>query len=212
MMARVLVACEYSGTVRDAFTRAGHDAMSCDTLPSDTPGKHYRGDVRDLLTEPFDLVIAHPPCTYLANSGVQHLKKSMALRTTRQRWVSLDKGSAFFAAMFTFNAPRIAVENPVQHRYAIERHGHGKPTQYINPWQFGHPESKKTGLWLVNLPRLAETRNVYDEMMTLPAKERERIHYMPPSADRQKLRSKTYSGIAQAMADQWGPILLKGPK
>lgn len=195
---RVLVACEYSGRVRDAFIREGHNAMSADLLPTDAEGPHYQGDVLDLLDEPWDLVVAHPPCTYLTNSGVTWLT------TDPERWALLDEGAEFFAKMFEFNSPRIAVENPVQHKYAIERHGHGKATQYIQPWQFGHTEQKRTGLWLVGLPKLEPTNNVYDQMMQLPKRERERLHYLGPSKDRWKLRSTTYSGIADAMAKQWG--------
>lgn len=206
-MAKVLVACEYSGTVRDAFIRAGHDAMSCDILPTEAPGPHYQGDVRNIMGESFDLVVAHPECTYLANSGVSHLTKSKSLSFVRQRWYSMRKGAEFFSQMFEFNSPRICVENPIQHKYAIAVHGKGKPTQYVQPWMFGHPESKKTGLWLVNLPQLKPENDVYDEMMGLSYSERNRIHSLPPSEDRWKIRSKTFEGIAQAMANQWGQLL-----
>ena len=164
---RVLVACEYSGRVRDAFISKGHDAMSADLLPTDSPGPHYQGDVLDLLGEPFDLVVAHPPCTYLSNSGVVHL------HTDPERWNLMREGAGFFRRMFDFNSPRIAVENPVQHKYARAVHGKGKATQYIQPWQFGHPEQKRTGLWLKNLPPLVPTDVVYDRMMQLPKRERE---------------------------------------
>ena len=200
-MARVLIACEYSGVERDAFIAAGHDALSCDILPTDVPGPHYQGDVRDLLGESWDLVIAHPPCTYLSNSGVRWL------HTDPSRWAKLDAGAEFFALMFDFDTPRLCVENPIQHRYAIERHGKGKPTQTVQPWQFGHPETKRTGYWLRGLPKLQETDNVKAQFDALPEKERARIHYASPGPDRWKLRSTSYSGIAQAMADQWGPLL-----
>ena len=200
-MARVLIACEYSGVERDAFIAAGHDAMSCDILPTDTPGPHYQGDIRDLLGERWDLVIAHPPCTYLSNSGVRWL------HTDPSRWAKLDDGAEFFALMFDFDTPRLCVENPIQHRYAIERHGKGKPTQTVQPWQFGHPETKRTGYWLRGLPKLVETDNVKAQFDALPVRERARIHYASPGPDRWKLRSTSYSGIAQAMADQWGPLL-----
>lgn len=197
---RVLVACEYSGTVRDAFIRAGHDAMSADLLPTDVPGKHFQGDVLALRYEPFDLVIAHPPCTYLTNSGVRWL------HTEPGRWELMREGAEFFAAMFTFNAPHIAVENPIQHRYALEAHGQGKPTQTVQPWWFGHPEQKATGLWLRGLPPLYPTEDVQTHMLSLPKNERERLHYLPPSEDRWKLRSQTFTGLAEAMATQWSHL------
>lgn len=200
-MARVLIACEYSGVERDAFIAAGHDALSCDILPTDTPGPHYQGDVRDLLGDRWDLVISHPPCTYLSNSGVRWL------HTDPSRWAKLDDGAEFFALMFDFDTPRLCVENPIQHRYAIERHGKGTPTQTVQPWQFGHPETKRTGYWLRGLPKLVETDNVKAQFDALPVRERARIHYASPGPDRWKLRSTSYSGIAQAMADQWGPLL-----
>lgn len=195
---RVLVACEYSGTVRDAFTRGGHDAMSCDLLPSETAGEHYQGSVLDLMDEPFDLVIAHPPCTYLANSGVHWLDKST------QRWRDLFDGAEFFARMWDFNAPRIAVENPIQHKFAIKIHGKGKPDQYVQPYEFGTPETKRTGLWLVNLPPLIATDDVRGAMANLPRSQTERVWRMPPGPDRQKERARFPLGIAEAMASQWG--------
>lgn len=197
---RVLVACEYSGVVRDSFIARGHDAMSADLLPTDSPGPHFQGDVLELLREPFDLVVAHPPCTYLSNSGVAHL------HTDPARWGLMREGAEFFQRMFDFNSPRIAVENPVQHKYAIAAHGKGKATQYVQPWQFGNPEQKRTGLWLKNLPPLVPTDVVYDRMMQLPKRERERLHYLGPSKDRWKLRSTTYQGVAEAMAEQWGSL------
>ena len=200
-MARVLIACEYSGTERDAFNAAGHNATSCDILPTDTPGPHYQGDVRDLMGERWDLVIAHPPCTYLSNSGVRWL------HTEPGRWGTMREAAAFFALMFQFNTPRLAVENPIQHRYAVEAHGQGKPSQTVQPWQFGHPETKRTAYWLRGLPKLVETDNVKVQFDALPVRERARIHYASPGPDRWKFRSTSYSGIAQAMADQWGRLL-----
>ena len=200
---KVLVACEYSGTVRDAFIRAGHDAMSCDLLPSESAfGPHYQGDVLDLLNEPYDLVVAHPPCTFLSNSGVRWLYNTDG--TKSERWQDMCEGAEFFASMFRFNSPKIAVENPVQHRYAVEVHGKGKATQYIQPYEFGHMESKRTGLWLVGLAPLKPTNDVYDEMMMLPYSERSKVHYASPGPDRWKVRSTTYTGIAEAMSQQWG--------
>lgn len=197
---KVLVACEYSGVVRDAMRARGHDAMSCDILPTDAPGPHYQGDVRDLMTEEWDLVIAHPPCTYLANSGVSWLKKDT------DRWTKMKEGAEFFRLMGQFNSPRIAIENPIQHRYAVEEHGLGRQTQVVQPWMFGHPEMKATGLWLYGLPKLEPTDDVRGLMELLPKNQQQRLHYLPPSEDRWKLRSTTFSGLAAAMADQWGSL------
>ncbi|MGN8718629.1 DNA cytosine methyltransferase [Lactobacillus amylovorus] len=197
---KVLVACEYSGVVRDAMRARGHDAMSCDILPTDAPGPHYQGDVRDLMTEEWDLVIAHPPCTYLANSGVSWLKKDP------DRWTKMKEGAEFFRLMGQFNSPRIAIENPIQHRYAVEEHGLGRQTQVVQPWMFGHPEMKATGLWLYGLPKLEPTDDVRGLMELLPKNQQQRLHYLPPSEDRWKLRSTTFSGLAAAMADQWGSL------
>ena len=200
-MGKILVACEYSGRVRDAFAALGHDAMSCDMLPTDREGKHYQGDVRDLLHMSWDLMVAHPPCTYLTNSGVCHL------HTDPNRWALLDEGAAFFKLLLDAPIPRKAVENPIMHKYAKERIGGVKQTQTIQPWMFGHKEQKATCLWLTNLPLLTPTNDVKEAMLTLPKRERERLHYLSPSADRWKLRSMTYQGIADAMAAQWGPLL-----
>ena len=199
---KVLVSCEYSGRVRDAFTAMGHDAMSCDFSPSDTQGKHYEGDVTDLLNDGWDMMIAHPPCTYLTNSGVSWLHKQP------ERWAKLDDGAAFFKKMLDAPIDKICVENPIMHKYAIERIGNTKQTQLVQPWMFGHLEQKATCLWLKNLPMLKPTNDVKQQMLKLPDRERQRLHYLPPSADRWKLRSTTYQGIATAMADQWGGLLL----
>jgi hypothetical protein len=182
---RVLVACEYSGRVRDAFIALGHDAMSCDLLPTDALGPHYQGDVRDVLGDGWDLMVAHPPCTHLAVSGARHFAAKQASGVQQE---------ALAFVQFLMDAPikRIAVENPISIISSRIR----KPDQIIQPWQFGHGETKATCLWLKNLPKLTPTNIV---------KGREpRIHKMPPSADRWKLRSETYVGIAQAMAQQWG--------
>lgn len=182
---RVLIACEYSGAVRDAFTKGGHDAMSCDLLPAETPGQHYQGDVRDVLDYPWDLMIAHPPCTHLSVSGARHFaEKRMDGR--QQSAVS------FFMALARAPIPKIAIENPVCIMSSMWR----KPDQVIQPWQFGHGETKATCLWLKGLPLLRPTDVVEGR--------ENRIHRMPPSADRWKERSRTFQGIAEAMAEQWG--------
>lgn len=197
---KVLVACEYSGRVRDAFRALGHDAMSCDLEPTDVPGPHYHGSVLDVINDGWDLMIAHPPCTYLTNSGVAWLHKDPA------RWALLDAGAEFFKLLLNADIHRIAIENPIMHKYAKERIGNVEQTQVIQPWQFGHMEQKATCLWLKNLPALKPTNIVENEMMQLPKNQRERLHYLPPSKDRWKLRSTTYQGIANAMADQWGRL------
>lgn len=189
---RVLVACEYSGVVRDAFIRAGHDAVSCDLLPSESDfGPHVQGDVRPLLSDGWDLMVAHPPCTHLAVSGAAWFKNKL-----HEQQEALD----FVARLMCAPIPRICIENPVSVISSQIR----KPDQIIQPWQFGHTEQKKTCLWLKGLPKLVPTDNVYDAMMLLPKNERERLHYLPPSPDRWKLRSATFPGIAEAMATQWG--------
>ena len=194
---KVLVACEYSGRVRDAFIALGHDAMSCDLLPSDTEGMHYQGDVFDVIKDDWDLMIAHPPCTFLANSGVQHLHKST------ERWVDLFKAAKFFKALLDADIQKIVIENPIMHKYGKQLIG-STQSQVIQPWMFGHTEQKATCLWLKGLPNLKTTNNVKEQMMALPKNKRERLHYLPPSADRWKLRSTTYQGIADALAAQFG--------
>ena len=195
---KVLIACEYSGRVRDAFIALGHEAMSCDLLPSDSPGPHYQGDIFDIINDGWDLMVGHPPCTYLSNSGVCHLHKDPS------RWPKLFEGAAFFKRLLKSSIPKIAIENPIMHGYAKTLIGGTKQTQIIQPWMFGHTEQKATCLWLKGLMPLTATNNVKAEMLLLPKNERERLHYLPPSPDRWKLRSTTYQGIADAMADQWG--------
>ena len=182
---RVLVACEYSGTVRDAFIARGHDAMSCDLLPTDQPGPHYQGDVFDIINDGWDLMIAHPPCTHLAVSGARHFAEK---RADGRQQEAID----FFMAIINAPIEKIAVENPICIMSSVYR----KPDQIIQPWQFGHGETKATCLWLKGLPKLVPT-NIVDGREA-------RIHKLPPSADRWKIRSKTYQGIADAMASQLG--------
>lgn len=190
---RILIACEYSGRVRDEFLKFGHEAMSCDLLPTDAPGPHYQGDVRDVLDYPWDMMIAHPPCTDLAVSGAAWFAKK---RMAGQQQAS----ASFFMMLAKADIPRIVIENPVCVMSSLWR----KPDQTIQPWMFGHMEQKATCLWLKNTPPLAPTNVVKEQMMLLPRNQRERLHYLPPSEDRWKLRSETYLGIAQAMASQWG--------
>jgi hypothetical protein len=196
---RVLIACEYSGIVRDAFIKLGHDAISCDLLPTDKPGPHYQGDIFNILNDGFDLMIAHPPCTYLTNSGVTWLHKDI------KRWPMLFEGAEFFKKLLNAPIPKIAIENPIMHKYARSIIGVEK-SQIVQPWQFGHSESKATCFWLKNLNLLKETNNVKEEFLKRDKKEAQRLHYLPPSADRWKIRSTTFQGIADAMAEQWGGV------
>jgi hypothetical protein len=197
---KVLIACEYSGRVRDSFIALGHDAMSCDLLPTDSHGPHYQGDIFDLDLPSFDLMIAHPPCTYLSNSGVCHLHKDPG------RWPKMFDGAAFFKKLLNTPIKKIAIENPVMHGYAKTLIGGTKQSQIVQPWMFGHTEQKSTCLWLKGLPLLTETNNVKSEMLLLPKNERERLHYLTPSPDRWKIRSTTYQGVGDAMAAQWGGV------
>jgi len=189
---RVLVACEYSGRVRDAFTAKGHEAMSCDLLPTESPGSHYQGDVRDVMDYPWDLMIAHPPCTDLSVSGAAWFEK-------KKMNGSQQMSASFFMMLAKSDIPRIAIENPICIMSRLWR----KPDQIVQPWMFGHMEQKATCLWLKNLPVLHPTNDVKAQMMELPKNKRERLHYLPPSDDRWKLRSETFQGIADAMAEQW---------
>jgi len=188
---RVLVACEFSGVVREAFAARGHDAWSCDILPTEKPGNHIQGDVLDILGDGWDLMIAHPPCTHLAVSGA-----AWFYRKQKEQAEALE----FVQKLLNAPIPRIALENPVSIISSRIR----KPDQIIHPWQFGHPEKKTTCLWFKNLPKLTETNNVKAEMELLPKNIQERLHYLPPSKDRAHIRSKTFQGIADAMAEQWG--------
>jgi hypothetical protein len=195
---KVLVACEYSGRVREAFRARGHDAWSVDVLPTDAdPAYHIQGDALAVLDQGWDLVIAHPPCTYLTKAGVRWL------HTQEGRWDRMREGAEFFRKLLEAPAARVAVENPVMHRYAVEIIGR-KQDQVVQPWMFGHLESKGTGLWLRGLPLLAPTNDVKAETMALTPKERDRVHWAAPGPDRWKVRSLTYQGIADAMAEQWG--------
>lgn len=205
---RVLVACEWSGTVREAFHARGHDAWSCDILPTEVPGKHFQCDVLELLNGDWkwDLLIAHPPCTYLSNSGVRWLYQndaSGAVVPNTERWKAMYDGAWFFKQMLDAPVPMIAVENPIMHKYAVEVIGRG-PDQYIQPYEHGHMETKKTGLWLKGLKPLVPSNNVKEEMLKLSHKEYAKVHYTSPSADRGKIRGQTYEGIAKSMAEQWG--------
>lgn len=197
---KILIACEYSGKVREAFRKLGHDAWSCDLLPADDKSPyHYQGDVFDIIDQGWDMMIAHPPCTYLTNAGVTWLYKNPL------RWRDMIEGAVFFRKLWQANIPLKAIENPIMHKYAKQIIG-GTQTQVVQPYMFGHPEQKATTLWLTGLPPLVETNNVKEEMMRLTPQQRQRLHYLPPSADRWKIRSETFQGIADAMAAQWGNL------
>jgi len=186
---KVLVACEFSGIVRDAFIKRGHDAVSCDLLPTEQPGPHIQGDVLKQLKYCWDMMIAHPPCTRLCNSGVRWLRE-------RDLWEEMIDSAAFFRTLLTKGpCERRVIENPIMHRYAKKIIGQ-EPEQIIQPWQFGHGETKATCLWLRNLKKLKPTNIVEGRD--------HRIWKMPKTPDRGKLRSLTFQGIADAMAEQWG--------
>ena len=194
---RVLVACEYSGIVREAFAKKGHDAWSCDLLPTDQPSdKHIQGDVLEVINRGWDLIIAHPPCTHLSLSGAKYWAEKRA--DGRQQ-----AAIKFVEDIWDADCPRICIENPVG---ALTKHSKlGKASVYIQPYEFGHAEQKRTGLWLKGLPKLKGTKFI--DVKGLPNKERHRLHWLPPSKDRWKIRSTTFQGIADAMADQWGGLV-----
>ena len=189
---KVLIACEYSGIVRDAFIAEGHDAISCDLLPTERPGPHIQGDVRSLLREPWDLVIAHPPCTILANIGQQWLWKKPG------RWAQLIEAAAFFNDCYCANAPMVAVENPRPHPWAIKIIG--KPDQYVQPWHYGEPYSKGVGLWLRGLPPLMGGMVHTDRQLWYAGQ------FGGGVVTTAKEAAQTFRGIAAAMAKQWGSL------
>jgi hypothetical protein len=189
---KVLIGCEFSGVVRRAFSDLGHDAWSCDLLPAeDRSNKHIIGDVRDILNDGWDLLaVFHPPCTRLCNSGVRWLAE-------RNLWAELDDAADLFSSFWNAPVPRRAIENPIMHRHAKERIvGYAEPAQIIQPWQFGHGETKATCLWLHGLMPLYPT-DIVDGRTA-------RVHRMPAGPNRWRERSRTFTGIANAMARQWG--------
>lgn len=216
MRPRVLVACERSGVVRRAFEARGFDAWSCDIEPADDgSNRHIRGNVLDHLDDGWDLLtVMHPPCTVLCNSGVKwlYLGGKKANGPDPVRWTELEEAAAFYRALRdATQIPRRAVENPIMHRYAIELTRRGKPVQFVQPWWFGDPFFKATGLELVNLPALRPTNKLTPPKPgTDEHKAWSRVHREPPGPDRAKNRSETYPGLADAMAEQWGDALLAG--
>ena len=199
---RVLIACEYSGTVRDAFLRAGHDALSCDLLPTDSPGPHYQGDVRDILADGWDLMIAHPPCTYLARMGIWWNEKRP------ERWALTYEAVDFIRALWDADIAYVALENPVGYL----NKNWMRPTQTINPWQFGHEAHKPTCLWLRNLPPLQPTKVVgrgefYTKANGTRMSKWSHTISGTRKAERARVASRTFPGVAAAMADQWGAYM-----
>lgn len=207
---KVLIACEFSGIVRSAFSSLGHDAYSADFLPTEIPGNHLVCDVKEILHQEWDLMIAHPPCTYLTNAGVQHLHSHAKAKIHGQhRWRLMEESAEFFNLLHKANIPRICIENPIPHKYARELIGNY--TQIIQPWMFGEKKTKATCLWLKNLPLLQPTKVVGPPPKNLSQKEKRswhEVHYQSPGPDRWKNRSRFYRGIAEAMAQQWGSIKL----
>lgn len=191
---KVLVGCEFSQLVTQAFRNKGHDAYSCDILDGEiNPHWHFKCNVLDILNQKWDLGIFHPPCTYICNSGVRHLYNIDKSKNI-QRWKLMDNACNFFIRLKTSSIPKICIENPIPHKYS--KNIIGGYTQIIQPWQFGHGETKATCLWLKELPNLLPTQIVSGRVA--------RIHKLGPSKNRSKLRSITYQGIANAMAEQWG--------
>jgi hypothetical protein len=200
---RILVACEESQAVTKELRRLGHEAYSCDLQPCSGghPEWHFQQDVFEVINMGWDMMIAHPTCTYIANSGVCWLFNKDGSKNL-DRWQKLEEACRFFTALLNAPIPLIAIENPIPHKYALELIG-VKYDQLIQPYQFGHTESKATCFWLKGLPKLKETNNVKHIWKDLPKNEAQRLHYLPPSPERAKLRSKTYKGIAKAMSEQW---------
>lgn len=212
---RVLVACEFSGIVRRAFAARGHDAWSCDLLPAeDGSNQHYLGDARDILGDGWDLLmVAHPPCTRLCNSGVRWLHVPPPGRTADEIQRDLREAADLFSAFWNAPIERVCIENPVMHRHAKALiTDYQAPAQSVQPWNFGHGETKRTCLWLRNLPPLVPAFPTWEDFRRsqgLPdgAKPEARVHKMTPSADRWRERSRFFPGIAEAMADQWGGLV-----
>jgi hypothetical protein len=199
---RVLIACEFSGIVRRAFANRGHDAWSCDLLPAeDRSNKHIVGDARDILNDGWDLLmVAHPPCTRLCNSGARWLASPPPGRTLEEMWAELDAAAELFSAFWNAQIERICIENPVMHRHAKQRiRNFQEFAQSVQPWQFGHGETKRTCFWLKNLPHLLPTNVVEGR--------EQRVARMAPGPNRWKERSRFFPGIAAAMADQWGGLV-----
>lgn len=206
MILKALIGCEESGAVRNAFRELGHDAWSCDLLEcSDESEFHYQMDIFDAIKlQKWDLAIFHPPCQYIAVSGARWMyNKDGSVNQERKK--NQDLALDFVQKLMDVDIPHIAIENPISVISSKIR----KPDQIIQPWMFGHPEKKSTSLWLKNLPLLIPTNDVSEEMKSLPKSQTDKIHYMSPGPERAKLRSKTYSGVAKAIAQQWSKYIIK---
>lgn len=199
---KILVACEMSGIVRDEFIKVGHDAVSCDLQESLLPGPHIKADVFSIINDGWDMLLAYPPCTYLCNSGVRWLYEQ------KGRIINMGYAIEFFNSLLDCKIPKKCIENPIQH-FIAQKLIKTRPSQIIQPWQFGHPETKATCLWLDGLPKLLPTENVKEQMELLPKKVRNRIHFASgmTKENRSIIRSLTFSGIAKAKAKQWGGII-----
>lgn len=202
-----LIACEESATIRSEFEAAGIAVMSCDLKPSRKSGPHYRGDVRDVLwLHQWAGIIAHPDCTYLTNAGVHHLHSRQPSRAGAlkgpERWQALFEAAAFFRLFLDHPCERVIVENPVIHKYAAQLIGR-KQTQTVQPYEYGHLETKRTALWLKGVPPLTPTDNVEAAMRALPKRDTNKVHYASPGEDRAERRSVFFQGIARAMVQQW---------
>jgi hypothetical protein len=201
---KALIACEYSARVREEFRKLGHDAWSCDLLPTEIPGQHYQGDVFDIIDDGWDIMIAHPPCTRLTNSGVRWLSVPPKGKTLEQMWEELEEGAEFYKRLRDAKIPKKGIENPIMHCYARERIKIGF-RQVVQPWWFGDKAFKATGLELINLPPLVPTDKLVPPKKGTPEhRQWSQVHMASPGPDRWKARSTTYPGLAKAMAEQWG--------
>lgn len=199
---RILIACEFSGRVRESFAMRGHCVVSCDLIETEIPVSgncsHYIGDVKSILYDKWDMIIAFPPCTFLAQSGVQWLDKKPG------RWEQMLEAVEFFNLFLEHPCKKICIENPIMHSHAKQRLRGPNYSQKIQPYFFGHLERKQTCLWLKGLPKLKVTNNVETDLFALHPAEKDKVHWEPPGPERQKNRSRTYQGVADAMAEQWG--------
>ena len=209
-MARILIGCEFTGMIRQKFVDAGHDAWSCDLLPTeDRSRRHIRRDIRDVINDGWDALIACPPCTRLCHSSVQWLTRAPKFKSVEQVWQELDEAAEFFSLLWNADIPLIALENPIMHRHAKEKIvGYVEPTQIIQPYQFGHNELKRTGLWLKGFPPLVPTTpDVVVPEGRAERKEWQRIHNVTANRYRAKERSRFYAGFAEAMVTEWHHLL-----
>lgn len=202
---KILIGCEYSGRVRDAFKKKGHNVTSCDLLPTERKGKHYQGDVWDIYYDRWDLMFFFPTCTYMCNSGVRWISDKDGNVHDHVRYKKTVSAAIFARDLLNkhHSCKKIGFENPVMHHWASDVIGFG-PSQTFQPWHFGHKEIKRTCLWLKGLPPLVPTNIVGPRPKNVPYSEWAKVHYASPGPDRWKERSRTYEGVAKAMADQWG--------